>query len=41
MVSIFKSVGERSTANNYCPVRLLSVVSQVFEKLLNNIIVII
>ena len=41
VVSTFKSVGERSTANNYCPVRLLSVVSQVFEKLLNNIIVII
>ena len=41
VVSIFKSVGERSTANNYCPVRLLSVVSKVFEKLLNNIIAII
>ena len=31
-----KSVGERPTAKNYCPVSLLSVVSKVFEKLLNN-----
>ena len=34
-----KNVGERSTAKNYCPVSLLSVVSQVFEKLVNNRIV--
>ena len=33
MVPVFKSVGERSTAKNYCPVSLLSVVSKVFEKL--------
>ena len=28
--------GERSTAKSYCPVSLLSVVSKVFEKLVNN-----
>ena len=32
-------LGERSTAKNYCPVSLLSVVSKVFEKLVNNGIV--
>ena len=32
----FKNVGERSTAKNYHPVGLLSVVSKVFEKLVNN-----
>ena len=32
-------VGERSTAKNYQPVSLLSVVSKVFEKLVNNRIV--
>ena len=39
MVPIFKNVGERSTAKNYRPVSLLSVVSKVFEKLVNNRIV--
>ena len=39
MVPIFKNVGERSTAKNYHPVSLLSVVSKVFEKLVNNGIV--
>ena len=39
MVPVFKNVGERSTARNYCPVSLLSVVSEVFEKLVNNNIV--
>ena len=39
MVPIFKNVGERSTVKNYHPVSLLSVVSQVFEKLVNNRIV--
>ena len=29
-------LGERSAAKNYCPVSLLSVVSRVFEKLVNN-----
>ena len=36
MVPVFKNVGERSTAKNYLPVSLLSVVSKVFEKLVNN-----
>ena len=39
MVPVFKNVGERSTAKNYCSVSLLSVVSKVFEKLVNNRIV--
>ena len=34
-----KNVGEMSTAKNYRPVSLLSVVSKVFEKLVNNRIV--
>ena len=38
MVPLFKNVGERSAAKNYCPFRL-SVVSTVFEKLVNNRIV--
>ena len=36
MVPVFKTVGERSTSKNYCPVSLLSAVSKVFEKLVNN-----
>ena len=36
MVLVFKNVGERSTAKNYHPVSLLSAVSKVFEKLVNN-----
>ena len=39
MVPVFKNVGERSTTKNYRPVSLLSVVSKVFEKLVNNRIV--
>ena len=39
MVPVFKNVGERSTAKNYRPVSLLSVVSKVFEKIINNRIV--
>ena len=39
VVLVVKNVGERSTAKNYCPVSLLSVVSKVFEKLVNNRIV--
>ena len=39
VVPVFKNVGERSTAKNYCPVSLLSVVSKVFEKLANDRIV--
>ena len=36
MVSVFKNVGERSTAKNYCPVSLLSVLISVLKKLVNN-----
>ena len=39
VVPVFKNVGESSTANNYCPVNLLPVVSKVFEKPANNRIV--
>ena len=39
MVPEFNKVGERSTAKKYRPVSLLSVVSKVFEKLVNNRIV--
>ena len=39
VVPVFKNVGERSTAKNYRAVSLLSVVSKVFEKLVNNKIV--
>ena len=39
VVPVFKNVGKRSTAENCHPVSLLSVVSEVFEKLVNNRIV--
>ena len=39
VVPVFKNVGERSTAKNYRPVSRLSVVSKVFEKLVNNRVV--
>ena len=39
VVTVFKNVGERSTAKNCRPVSLLSVLSKVFEKLVNNRIV--
>ena len=39
MVPVFKNVGESSTAKNYHPVSLFSVVRKVFEKLVNNKIV--
>ena len=32
VVPVFKNVGEMTTARNYHPVSLLSVVSKVFEK---------
>ena len=35
VVPVFKDIGERSTAKNYCPVSLLSVVTKVFEKRVN------
>ena len=38
VVPVFKNVRERSTAKNYRPVSLLSVVGKVFEKLLNRIV---
>ena len=40
MDTSFKNVGETSTAKNYRPVSLLSVVSKVVEKLVNNEIVV-
>ena len=36
MVPVFKNVGERSATKNYHPVSLLSMVSNVFEELVNN-----
>ena len=39
MIPVFKNVGERSTAKEYRSVSLLSVVSKVIEKLVNNRIV--
>ena len=36
VVPVFKNVGERSTAKNYHPVSLFSLVSKVFDKLVNN-----
>ena len=39
MVPVYKNVGERSTAKNYRPASLLSVVSKVFKKLVDNRIV--
>ena len=39
VIPVLKNVGERSAAENYRPVSLLSVVSKVFKKLVNNRIV--
>ena len=39
MVAVFKNVWEWPTAKNYNPVSLLSVVSKVFKKFVNNKIV--
>ena len=39
MVQVFTNIGEKYVARNYCPVSLLSVVSQVFEKFVHNRIV--
>ena len=36
MIPVFTNVGERSTTKSYRPVSLLSVVSKVFEELVNN-----
>ena len=39
VIPVFKNVGKRSTVKNYNPVSLLSAVSKVFEKLVNNKVV--
>ena len=39
VVPVSKNIGESSTNKNYCPVNLLSVVSKVFKKLVNNRII--
>ena len=39
VVPVLRNIGERSTAKNYHPISLLSVVSKVFEKFVNNRIV--
>ena len=39
VVPVFKNVGEKSTAKNYRPLSLLSGVSKIFEKLVNNRII--
>ena len=39
VVPVFKNAGERSSAQNCCPVSLLSVVCKVLEKFVNNRIV--
>ena len=39
MVSVLKNDWEKSTAKNYHPLSLFSVVSKIFEKLVNNSIV--
>ena len=39
VIPVFKNVRERFTAKNYCLVSLLSVVSKVFEELVNKRIV--
>ena len=39
VVPVFKNIGERSTAKSYRPVSLLSVLSKVFEKLVNKKVV--
>ena len=36
MVNVYRNVWERSAAKNIHPVNLLSVVSKIFEKLVNN-----
>ena len=39
MVAANRNVGERLMTKNYCPVSFLSVISKVFENLVNNRIV--
>ena len=38
VVPVFKNVRERSTGKNYCPISVLSVVSKIFEKIINRIV---
>ena len=38
MVPVFKNVWERSTAKNYHHLSFLSIVSNIFEKIVNNMI---
>ena len=40
VVHVFKNVGERSAVKNPCPISLLTVVSKVFQKLINNRIIV-
>ena len=39
VVPVYKNAGESSTAKNYRPVSLLSVVSKVFEKLIIKLLI--
>ena len=39
MVHVLKNVWERSAAKTCCPVSLLSLISKIFEKLVNNRII--
>ena len=41
MVPVFKNVGEKCAAKNYRPVSLISMVRKVFEKLVNDSLLII
>ena len=36
VASVFENVEERPTAKNCCPISVLSVVSKIFEKLVND-----
>ena len=40
VVHVFKNVGERSAVKNPCPISLLTVVSKVFQKPRNNMIIV-
>ena len=40
VIPVFINVGERSIDKNYRPVGLISMVSKVFEKILNNVLVV-
>ena len=38
VVSVFKIPGERNDPRNYCPISILSIISKVFESLINSCI---